>query len=183
MKRVRKGESKREETVKDENGQLLVEGGAVRKRWAEYFERLLNVEDDREAKIVAVGGVMMPKMGEENEKEITREEVLEAVNGTKAGKAPGLDGCTAEFLKKGGESVLEWLVRLLNVCFTTGIVPEEWCIACMVPLYKGKGDVHVCGNSRGISLLCVVGKVYGKIVIKRIRDGTGRAICEVQGVL
>ena len=115
VKRVRKGESKREETVKDENGQLLVEGGAVRKRWAEYFKRLLNVEDDREAKIVAVGGVRMPMMGEENGKEITREEVLKAVNGTKAGKAPGLDGCTAEFLKKGGESVLEWLVRLLNV--------------------------------------------------------------------
>ena len=42
----------------------------------------------------------------------------------------------------------------------------------MVPLYKGKGDVHECSNFRGISLLSVVGKVYGRILINRIRDKT-----------
>ena len=34
------------------------------------------------------------------------------------------------------------------------IVPVDWVIACMVPLYKSKGDVHECSNFRGISLLC-----------------------------
>ena len=37
-------------------------------------------------------------------------------------------------------TVLEWLVRLFNVCFMLSIVPVDWVIACMVPLYKGKGD-------------------------------------------
>ena len=50
------------------------------------------------------------------------------------------------------------------------IVPVDWVIACMVPLYKGKGDVHVCGNFRGISLSSVVGKVYSWVLINRIRD-------------
>ena len=27
----------------------------------------------------------------------------------------------------------------------------DWVIACMVPLYKGKGDVHECSNLRGIT--------------------------------
>ena len=181
VKRVRKGESRREEAVKDENGELLVEGGAVRKRWAEYFERLLNVQDDREARIAAVGGGRMPLIGDRNDRLITRREVLEAVNETKAGKAPGMDGCRAEYLKKGGGSMLDWLVRLFNVCFVAGVVPVEWCRACMVPLYKGKGDVLECGNFRGISLLCVVGKVYGRVMIKRVRDGTEGVISEVQG--
>ena len=44
-----------EETVKDVNGRLL-RGNEARKRWAEYFEELLNVQEDREADIVAVGG-------------------------------------------------------------------------------------------------------------------------------
>ena len=35
----------------------------------------------------------------------------------------------------------------------------------MVPLYKGKGDVHECSSFRGTSLLSVVGKVYGRIYI------------------
>ena len=51
----------------------------------------------------------------------------------------------------------------------------------MVPLYKGKGDVHECSNFRGISLLSVVGKVHGRVLINRIRDKTEHVIVEVQG--
>ena len=43
----------------------MLEIGDVRKRWAEYFDDLLNVEDAREADIVAVdGGERMPFLGE-----------------------------------------------------------------------------------------------------------------------
>ena len=56
--------------------------------------------------------------------------------------------------------MLEWLVRLLDLNFDTGVVPMEWLGACIVPLYKGKGDKCECSNSRGISLLSVVGKLY-----------------------
>ena len=66
---MRKGGLRMEETVKDANGWLL-RGNEARKRWAEYFEELLNVEEDREADIVAVGVVQVPVMGEENEREI-----------------------------------------------------------------------------------------------------------------
>ena len=47
MKRVRKEGSRKEETVRDGNECLVIENEA-QKRWAEYFENLLNVEDDRE---------------------------------------------------------------------------------------------------------------------------------------
>ena len=50
-------------------------GNKARERWAEYFEELLNVQEDREADIVAVGGVQVPGMGKENEREIAVEEV------------------------------------------------------------------------------------------------------------
>ena len=68
MRRVRKGGSRTEETVKDVIGRLL-RGNEARKRWTEYFEELLNVQEDRDADIVAVGGVQVPVMGEENERE------------------------------------------------------------------------------------------------------------------
>ena len=76
---MRKGGSRTEETVKDVNGRLL-RGNKARKRWGEYFEELLNVQEDREADIAAVGGVQVPVMGDENEREITREEVKRALN-------------------------------------------------------------------------------------------------------
>ena len=96
---------------------------------------------------MAVGGIHVPVMGEENERKITREEVKRALNETKGGKAPGMDGVRV-MLKEGGVTLLEWLVRVFNICFMLSIVPVDWVIACMVPLYKGKGDVHECSDFR-----------------------------------
>lgn len=47
-------------------------------------------------------------------------------------------------------------------------------------MYKGKGDRLVCSNSRGISLLSVVGKLYGRILIERIRVNTDGVLGEEQ---
>ena len=71
---------------------------------------------------------------------------------------------------------MEWLVRLLNLCFDMEFVPKDWRGAFIVPLYKGKGDECKCTNSRGISLLSVVGKLFGSVLIKRVRAGTECAI-------
>ena len=64
VKRVRKGEQAREEMVKDVNGQILHDGVEVRRRWAEYFEQVLNDADVREANINLVSNWQMPVLGE-----------------------------------------------------------------------------------------------------------------------
>ena len=74
--------------------------------------------------------------------------------------------------------MLEWLVRLLNLSFDMGVVPMDWRGACIVPLYKGKGDKSECSNSRGMIFLSVVGKLFGRVLIKRVKAGTERAIRE-----
>ena len=62
---MRKGETGKEEVVKDGNGQLLLESVDVRKRWVMYFDELLNVEDAREGLTVAVdGAARIPVFGE-----------------------------------------------------------------------------------------------------------------------
>ena len=61
--------------------------------------------------------------------------------------------------------MIEWLVRLLNVCFHVEVVPMDWRGVCLVPLYKGNGDKY---DSRGISLLNVLVELYGRILIKRV---------------
>ena len=91
--------------------------------------------DVREANINVVGNFRMPLFGDLNERAISLEEVGEAVNEMKSGKVPGPDGFPVEFLKKGGMAVLEWLVRLLNLCFDMRVVPMEWHGACIVPPY------------------------------------------------
>ena len=46
----------KEKRVKDRDGNMLVEGNSVKPRWAEYFDKLLNMEDGVHASIVAEGG-------------------------------------------------------------------------------------------------------------------------------
>ena len=74
-------------------------------------------------------------------------------------------------------------MRLFSICFMLSIVTVDWVIAFMVPLYKGKGAMYECSNFRCISLLSVVGKVYGRVLINRIRDKAENVIAEVQGGL
>ena len=89
VKRVRTGEQAREEMVRDINGQILCNGVEV--RCAEYFEQVLNTADVGEANINVLGNWWMPVLGDLNERAISLEEVREAVNEMKSGKAPGLD--------------------------------------------------------------------------------------------
>ena len=82
----------------------------MRRRWAEFFEQVLNVADVREANINVVGNWRMPVLGDLNERAISLGEVGEAVNEMISGKVSWLDGFPVECLKKGGMAVLEWLV-------------------------------------------------------------------------
>ena len=63
-------EQAREEMVKYVNGLILRDGVEVRRRWAEYFEQVLNVADIREANIHVVGNWRMPVLGDLNENNI-----------------------------------------------------------------------------------------------------------------
>ena len=56
-----------------------------------------------------------------------------------------------EIIKGGGDRVVDWIWRLYNMTYKSGVMPE--------PLYKGKGERTECKNYRGIRLLNVVGKI------------------------
>ena len=65
-----KGELARDEMVNNVNGQILRDGVEVRRRWAEYFEQVLNVADVRKENINVVGNWRMPVLGDLNERAI-----------------------------------------------------------------------------------------------------------------
>ena len=82
-----------------------------------------------EKNVNVVGKWWMPVLGDFNKRAILLEEVREAANEMKSGKAPGLDGFPVKCFKNGGTAALEWLVRLLNVSFDMGCIHElAWCM-------------------------------------------------------
>lgn len=58
--------------------------------------------------------------------------------------------------------------NLFNIIFDTGIVPEEWLIGIIRPIYKNKGDPSNPENYRPITLLSCLGKVFTNILGTRI---------------
>ena len=66
----------------------------------------------------------------------------------------------------------EWLCRIFSICWEREGVPKELQEAVVLSVYKGNGDKRECGNFRGISMLSVVGKVYERILIERVRGLT-----------
>ena len=56
----------------------------------------------------------------------------------------------------------------------------DWSGPYIVHLHKGKSDKCEYSKSRGISLLSVVGKQYGRVLIKRVTARTECAISEQQ---
>ena len=50
----------------------------------------------------------------------------------------------------------------------SGTVPLNWQTGVVVPLFN-KGDRRVCSNYRGITLLSLPGKVYSRVLERRIQ--------------
>ena len=72
-------------------------------------------------------------------------------------------------IKERGNRVVDWIWRLCNMTFESGIVPEDWRSAVIIPLYKGKRERTECSNYRGISLLSVVEKIYARTLVDRVK--------------
>lgn len=177
---VRKPREKMEVRINDEDGRQLTGEEEVICRWSEYFEELLNVNEEREVQLTTLGRGGTRSNRKKEEVRISEKEVADAIAKLKCGKAMGMDGVSVEMIKKGGKTVREWFVRLCNACYQEKKVPDDWKKACTVPIYKGKGSKIECKNYRGKSLLSIPGKVYGRIIIQRIIKETEGLIGEEQ---
>ena len=166
--------------MKREDGALVGSREEVKGVWTRHFERLMNAKTEGEAVICSMG--MEAGRGRVPEqRELSRGEVEKAINRLKGGKAAGIDGITAEMLKYGGDVVAEWMFWLCDLAWKQREVPDEWRKAVIVPLHKGKGSKNECNNYRGISLLSVPGKVYGRILTERLMEATEAKVSEEQG--
>ncbi|KAI3377359.1 hypothetical protein L3Q82_008400 [Scortum barcoo] len=173
VRRLRRGKQQYSaNTVYSAGGELLTSTGDIVGRWKKYFEDLLN-PTDLPSNEEAEAGVS------EVDSSITQAEVTEVVRKLLSGKAPGVDEIRPEYLKSLDVVGLSWLTRLCNIAWRLGTVPLVWQTGVVVPLFK-KGDRRVCSNYRGITLLSLPGKVYARVLERRIRPIVDPRIQEEQ---
>ena len=121
--------------LKDENGNVMINSEAVLKRWKEYFEKLMNEENNRDPRTEE------PEVNEEVNC-VSREEIKNAVRRMKKGKAVGPDELPVEVWKCMGEMGIKFLTRLFNRLLMGERMPEEWKRSVFIPIYKSKGDAQ-----------------------------------------
>ena len=93
------------------------------------------------------------------------DEVKKCIHKLKGNKCPGPDNILNRFLKYSPQNILELYTDIFNVILKCGVVPQQWCIGYIRPLYKNKGDPN---NYRGITITSCLGKPFTTLINSRL---------------
>eukprot|EP00731_Ephydatia_muelleri_P001353 Em0001g1353a len=166
-------------SVLDKSGSNVISDPTqIRDRWRSHFNHVLNTTassyDDSVFNIIPQQPIM-----EELARPPTVEEVRCALSQVKCNRAAGKDGIPAELLIYGGEQALTFLHTICTEVWSSELIPKEWVDSIIVPLPK-KGNLQLCDNWRGISLLSVAGKVFARVLANRITPVAESILDETQ---
>lgn len=77
--------------------------------------------------------------------------------------SPGPDGVPNALLTNAGPCLLPVLHRFFRHLFDNGVLPSDWLLANVTPIYK-KGSRTLCGNYRPISLTSTSCKIAERLI-------------------
>ena len=133
--------------------------------WFTHFKKLLgetpDVEDPDEE---------IPNIFEDldiNDEPFTLEEFRKVKTSLKLGKAAGPDNIPPEVFKCCDFD--EICLQFCNDALTENDKPDLWSFMNIIPVPKS-GDLSNTNNYRGISLICIVAKIYNRMILNRIRS-------------
>ena len=89
--------------------------------------------------------------------------VFEKLASLKTGKAPGPDGWPAEVFKQCADQLCVPLSILLNKSLESSVLPDDWKIGYITPIYK-KGNKTKVDNYRPVCLTSIVIKIFESII-------------------
>lgn len=143
-------------------------------KWKEYYENLLierreefvddewNLDDkDKEVELIC-----------ENE-------VRKCMKELKNARATGPGNISAELIKYGSDTLLIRLKNLFNLCIEQQKIPKEWKISYISSIFK-KGNRKDPNCYRGLSVTCTLSRLWGKIILNKLRTEVGDCIGEDQ---
>ena len=99
-------------------------------------------------------------------KTVVAQEVDEIINNLTDG-APGSDGIKSLILKITRQNIVSPPCYLCDIYFTEGVFPDEIKFVNVLPLFK-TGDPLLFKTFRPVCLLCVLSKVFEKVMYSRL---------------
>ena len=102
---------------------------------------------------------------------ISLNEVINAINNQKKGKATGPDEINMEAFIYGGSILAEHICNIFNLCLKYGHMPNAFMLATIVPLVKCKsGDMTDINNYGAITLSNSVAKIFEYVFLDQIKS-------------
>lgn len=95
-------------------------------------------------------------------------EVWKILCGLKVRKSPGSDGVHNLLLKNLSQKAIVYITKIFNGCLKLSYFPIKWKLAKIIPIKKPGKEETEATSYRPISLLPALGKVFEKIIQKRL---------------
>ena len=154
-------------SIKSKDGKsLLTDPTSILSRWVEHFDSVLNQPSTFDQNVLEMIPQWEVNAGLADPPSL--EEIEVSIKQLTAGKAPGADGIPPDVFKYGGPAIRNQLLTLFQKCWNVGTVPKAFKDAELIHLYKNKGDIKCCDNHRGITLLCIAGKIFARLLLNRL---------------
>ena len=142
-------------------------------RWKTYFEKYAKTEavvgNEAYNELIPPSTTLDAKTIEVMSRPISKTELLKALKQSKLEMVPGIDEVSSNMLKTGAEVAVDSLSVISNKIWETVTIPKNWKNQIIVPINK-HGSRSRCENYRGIALLCVAKKVFGRALLNRIQN-------------
>ncbi len=100
-------------------------------------------------------------------REISIPTVFALVSTLTTSKATGLDKISSRLIRECSALIAESLCLIFNRSITTGIFPNEWKCAKVIPIHK-QGKRNYVDNYRPISIVPVVATVFERIIYDQL---------------
>ncbi|KAK3561865.1 hypothetical protein QTP86_017481 [Hemibagrus guttatus] len=169
--------------VRTESGDLLSESTEIRKQTVSFYSKLYSSEWSGAQVVEDSFLVGLPKLSEraarELDRELSLEELHEALQRMENGRASGIDGLPAEFYKAFWAVIGQDVLDVLRDRIQRGELPLS-CRRAVLTLLPKKGDLTHLKNWRPVSLLCTDYKLLSKALASRLTKVMERLIHQDQ---
>ena len=175
LKRVKRKIAEPPTAIKDEEGKILEETEAIKSRYLEHFEDILQPpvaagkeEQDQEEFVNSAFENIM-KIAKKQPTALTAmAEIEEAIKELKKKKCKDEWGWNNEIVIEGGKEMIVSLKKLFNRMERERIAPKMWNDVTIKAVHK-KGSVLEMDNKRGLFITEIISKVYEKVLKNRNR--------------
>ena len=107
LRTLKKTAHRQSSIIEDKQGKHLAEEQAIVNRWTEYCQELYNHPINPDINVLQLNS-----MDQDDDLQILKDEVINAIKSLKDGKSPGNDIIFSELLKHGGDAIVNVFTEL-----------------------------------------------------------------------